>query len=98
MKTLLRVHNEFKDIIFLYSPPFSLDILEKLQIDCKKSYTYNENTGADCRKIKLLMQFMFPKKATKSQRNLSTDLLNSKFQINWEISSNFCGLLRKPEL
>ena len=53
---------------------------------------------ADCRKIKILMQFMFPKKATKSQRNLSTDLLNSKFQINWEISSSFCVLLRKSDL
>ena len=37
MKKLLRFHNEFKDIIFLYSTQFLLDIVEKLQIDSKRA-------------------------------------------------------------
>ena len=32
-----------------------------------------------------------------SWQNLPVDLL-SKFQINWKISSHFCGLLIKPKL
>ena len=32
------------------------------------------------------------------EKNISIDLKITKFQINWEISSNAFGLLRKPEL
>ena len=37
---------------------------------------------------------------TKIQKNEVTKMKQNrhKFQINWEISSNFGGLLRKPEL
>ena len=45
------------------------------------------------------IQFRFSKKAIKIGQNLPVDLtLFCKFQTNWEISSNVCGLFRKPKL
>ena len=45
------------------------------------------------------LQFRFSKKATKFDKTSKLIWLSlSKFQINWEISSNFCGLLKKTEL
>ena len=46
-----------------------------------------------------MVQFRFSKNATKFKEisQLILSLLR-KFQINWEISTKFCGLLKKTEL
>ena len=50
-------------------------------------------------KTALLIKFRFSKKATKFE-TISNMIwrLHSKFQIKWEIVSNFCGLLRMSEV
>ena len=44
-----------------------------------------------------LIQLRLSKKAIKVDQSLLVTL-QTEIQINWEILSNFCGLLRKPEL
>ena len=39
-------------------------------------------------------KFIYSEKLTKIRRNFHADLWFSKKLIKWEISSNFCGLLR----
>ena len=48
-------------------------------------------------KVFAQLKFKFSKKAKKFKETVQFYYVNM-YQINWEISSTFCGLQRKPEL